>query len=713
MPDKIRFCRHMLLSLIGAVSLLGTAGGAWAQDAGELPLTGPAYEIASQAYEAFERKDYATAIARSREAIRQRPDVNRLKRLLIEALIASGALEEADRTASGFIEAGVQDPELVRQRDRVRERLAQRSAPANAVPEAPARAADAAPHVEKPGAADVQAVNPPEQPSPSQPQQGADPAFQSADRAYKAYAHKDYTRAIAQARKAMALKPDSRDYRLLLINALSAGQQPQEADKIATAALAEFRNDAEILAQRGYIRVALRRYAAAVDDFDAALRSQKSPVRDRRALLLALSDAASAAKQPQRAIDALERLRGERSYAVAARLGFALLALDRREEALQAFRRAATDTATVREKATVTSAEIGILADLGRKDEARRRFAEAQDALASLPSLDLAYLANRIGDDRSADQNFERAQAAGQLRGSGNMDAAYTAKRLYRNDRATELFKAAIDAAGNGQLALEPQQLFGLRREVGELERTWGAYASLTYGAVGVAPGIPSAPTVPGGNVLQAGTEVYWRLPGIGYRNGALVEVFGRVFETLNDETHGPTGISTAQGYVGARWKPFSSLNLVLEASRLFPIGKHARTDGLLRIAYSDGYGTDLRVDVPDWWTWQVYGDLGYYVEEKQTVGTFEARAGHSFRLDGISNRLVLTPFLAIGGGYDSSLATPEALGAGAGLNLRYWFRETRYTAPMSSVDINVQYRARLGGDDRAQGVFAGITLSY
>ncbi|MCB8822799.1 bacteriophage N4 adsorption protein A [Microvirga rosea] len=711
MPDKFRLGRTALFSLIGAVTLLATAGGAWAQNAEELPLTGPAYEIARQAYEAFERKDYATAIARSQEAIRQRPDVNRLKRLLVEALIASGALEEADKTASGYIQAGVQDNELVQLRDRVRKQIAEQSARRTNTPETPAHAVDRASPAEKPDMADAPIVRPADQ--PRQVQQTADPAFQAADSAYKAYGRKDYATAIAQARKAVALKPDSRDYRLLLINALSAGQHPQEADKIATAALAEFRDDGEIQAQRGYIRVALRRYAAAADDFAAALSSRRSPVRDRRALLLATSDAALAAKQPQRALDALASLKGERSYAVAGRLGFALLALNRREEALQAFREAATYKATRQEKATVTRAEIGLLVDLDRKDEARQRFAETQETLAALPSLDVAYLANRIGDDQSAGLNFERARAAGQLKGSGYLDAAYTAKRLSMNDQAIELFKAGIDAAANGQLELEPQRLFGLRREVAELERSWGAYASLSYGAVGVAPGIPNAPTPAGGNVLQAGTEIYWRPPGIGYRNGALVEVFGRVFETLTDETHGPTGASTAQGYVGARWKPFSTINLVLEASRLFPIGKIARTDSLLRVAYSDGYGTDLRVDVPDWWTWQVYGDLGYYVEEKQTVGTFEARAGHSFRLDGISNRLVLTPFLAIGGGYDSSLATPEALGAGAGLNLRYWFRETRYAAPQSSIDVNVQYRARLGGDDRAQGVFAGITLSY
>lgn len=701
MPGNLWLSRKTVLVLTAAVALLGLVEGARAQDTDELPLTGPAYEVASQAYEAYSRGDYATAIAKAREAIRQRPDVIRLRRLLVEALAASGDLEEADRTASSLIEAGVRDPALVQQRDRLRERMAERSGPPATVP------------AQVPQAADAQLPGHHDQAQPVQAQLAPDPSFQAADRAYKAYDRKDYATAIEQARKAVALNPGNRDYRLLLINTLSAGKRSQEAEQIATAALAEFKGDGEILAQRGYIRVALRRHLAAANDFAAALRATRSPVRNPRALRLALADAALTAKQPQRAFDVLQGLRGEHSYAVTARSGFALLALGRREEALEAFRSAANSEATPQERATVTGAEIGLLIDLNRKDEAHRRFVEAQGVLSSLPNLDLAYLANRVGDDRTAYDRFTRAKAAGQLKGSGSVDAAYVAKRLYKNDEAVELFKTAIDEAKSGRFEPEPQQLFGFRREVSELERSWGAYASLFYGAVGVAPGIPSAPTPAGGNVLQAGTEIYWRPPGIGYRNGALVEVFGRAFQTLTDETDGPTGNATSQASIGARWKPFGSVNLVLEASRLFPIGKYARTDGLLRIAYSDGRGTDLRVDAADWWTWQVYGDLGYYVEDKQTVGTFEARAGRSFRLDGISNRLVLTPFLAVGGGYDSTLATPEALGAGAGLNLRYWFRESQYTAPLSFIDINVQYRVKLAGDDRAEGIFAGITMSY
>ena len=84
------------------------------------------------------------------------------------------------------------------------------------------------------------------------------------------------------------------------------------------------------------------------------------------------------------------------------------------------------------------------------------------------------------------------------------------------------------------------QTLFDIRREVAEIERRWGGYATFTYNAVGVAPSSLLAPPAAGGNVLQAGFEAYWRPPVIGYRNGRIFEVFARTFQTLADESGGP-----------------------------------------------------------------------------------------------------------------------------------------------------------------------------
>jgi tetratricopeptide (TPR) repeat protein len=470
-----------------------------------------------------------------------------------------------------------------------------------------------------------------------------------------------------------------------------------------------------MLAQRGYIRQRQGRFAAAADDFAVALQTDLSETTGRRTIALSLADASLAAKQDQRALDALQPYAAEQSYAVASRQAFALLALGRKDEALAAFTIAAQLGGTPQERATMVRAEIGLLVELGRKGEAKARFAQAQSdgSLVAASNLDVAYLAAQLGDDRAASSRFDRAKQTGELNGSAILDAAYAAKRSARNAEAIDFFKTGIDENAAGRLPLNAQSLFEARREVAELERTWGAFATLSYGAIGVMPSSPLAPPLVGGNLLQAGSEVYWRPPVIGNRNGIIFEVFGRAFETLSDGTGGPTGAPTLQGAAGARWKPFSAINLVLEGARLFAIGQDARNDWLARVAFSDGQGTDLRVDVPDWTMWQIYGEYDRFLQTPQTIMSFEGRIGRSFRLDAISDRVAVTPFLALGGGYNNLLATPNALGAGPGLALRWWFREDTHSAPKSYVDLNVQYRFKVAGDVRARGVFVGLTVAY
>jgi hypothetical protein len=172
----------------------------------------------------------------------------------------------------------------------------------------------------------------------------------------------------------------------------------------------------------------------------------------------------------------------------------------------------------------------------------------------------------------------------------------------------------------------------------------------------------------------------------IGYRDGRIFEVFVRNFVTLTDATGGPTGFSTAEGMAGARYKPFPEVNLILETAGLFALGVYGRNDWMLRSYASQGQGTDLRVEEPSWWMWNVYGDYAHFVVTPQNLMAFEARAGRSFRLDRVSDHLVATPYGVIGAAYDDTLATPGALGIGPGFSLRYWFRDDTYAAPRSFV---------------------------
>ena len=356
---------------------------------------------------------------------------------------------------------------------------------------------------------------------------------------------------------------------------------------------------------------------------------------------------------------------------------------------------------------------IGILLELDRRPEALEllTLALGKEGIPGLPDADLAYLATRAGNDQAGFAAFERAGSNNTLPENARRDAAFTATRLARNDQAIGFFKQAIDAVEADRLKLKPQELFETRRAVAELSRRWGTYASLSYRGI-TAPGLGAAQPSGANDSLQAGVEAYWR--PFGYRNGRLFEVYGRVSETLSGGDGVRTGSESLQGVVGARVKPFGETNLVIALERSFPLGSQVNQDWLARIGYSSSIGTDLRVDVPSWLTSQLYAEAGHYMQHTQNYFTSEAQLGRSFRLDAIDPKLVLFPHAVLGADYNSTEANDKnALGAGLGVNMRYWFNEDLYRAPSSSLDLSLQYRARIAGDARAKGLFVRMTISY
>ncbi|WDZ96240.1 hypothetical protein Herbaro_00200 [Herbaspirillum sp. WKF16] len=358
--------------------------------------------------------------------------------------------------------------------------------------------------------------------------------------------------------------------------------------------------------------------------------------------------------------------------------------------------------------------EIDLLARTGRQGEAREKFIAGRDAgaLDELDDLQMAYLAARAGENGVAQQSFIRADAAGQLPDSALEDAGYTALHN-RDDRgALDWFARSVDAADEGRIDKGAQQRFDTRRAISTIDREFGLTASLSRSGGGPSAGNGGRPGASSrDSTWQAGAEAYWR--PFGYMDGRTVEVFGRVFQTLDDKSGGPTGAPTAQATVGARWKPFASQNIVVSLGRLVPLGSQSSADWLAQLAYSDGIGTDLRVDRPAWWTAQWYAEAGRYFRNPQTYGLASAQAGRSFRLDELSPNLVLFPHLTVNGDYNSLNGNKTAFGAGPGVNLRYWFRADRTHAPRSYLDVSLQYRVKIGGDDRAKGFFFTTTLSY
>jgi tetratricopeptide (TPR) repeat protein len=537
--------------------------------------------------------------------------------------------------------------------------------------------------------------------------------FEAAGKAYEASRAKNYSLAVEEARKAVDDSPNLVANRLLLINVLLSAGRPVEAEAEASKAIAQGLGNAEIFAQRGNARNLQHNARGAMADWETALHRGLSP-EQARTVRLSLADAALAAKDPSRALRALQGL--PQSYDRAIRRAYALQALGRKEESIAQFKAAEQMAPNPAKRDEALRAQINTLLELQRKAEARAMFdqAIAQGRLRTVRDADLAYLAVAVGNDQVALALFDRAHATGQLPPRATIDAGYTAMRQFQNPKAIAYLKEGIDAKADGRLAIDDQKLFETRRTVADLSREWGVNASISYGKVGSAPNPFLISTVPSSSYTgQLGSEFYYRPAEIGNRNGALFEVFMRLFDTLYDQSGGPTGSQTLQGMVGARWKPLTDQNLVLEIDKLFQLGGAARDDTLLRAAYSYSVGTDLRAIDTHWPTWYVYAEVDRFLEKAQLIGLMEGRFGHSFRLDPISSNLVFFPHAVIAASYDDSYAKPEAYSIGAGGSLRYWFNETKYQAPPSYLELTLQYRFRLAGDKRAEGIFAQTSLNY
>ncbi|RAR47955.1 Tfp pilus assembly protein PilF [Paraburkholderia unamae] len=806
-----------------------------------LPLSGAAYRVAQQGYDAYGRHDYAGAERYAREAIRQRPDVASLRLLLANSQAARGQWREASRTLSDAIAQIGPDATLTARRREIDTQVAALARPG--APAAAARAPRAAPQGSGP------------------PDYLTGRAWQLAQEAYKSYGAKQYDAAWREANDVIALRPDVLRLRLLAIDAASAGGHDREAWQAAQDAQRRF-GDSQALRERrtqigarlapaavqaaqaarargdtaqaitlmheaigyapsrlgnrlllcqilleqndmpgleaaagdaiasgaepvlmpyvlrGYARAAQGRAAQADEDFAQALRSEgATPLdsrdqRDQRVARAIIADVWTAQGQPQRALDLLAGLQpagDDTDTLIAARRYYAREALARPATAGTPAERMASVASAARPVLDCAVDEYGSACDVYAADpgfaarraaivagqrgdragalEAQRQAVAADprnpqhrleliDALVAagdtdgakrearamldtglvdaLPPLSAAYIAQRAGDDRRAATYFTQADEAGQLPPQATGDAGYSAYRANFDALAASYFKRAIDYGTSPPPGVAPAtllQLQDLRNAHADVTRDWGFIASVNYRGSGLQPGV-STGEVPGSyNNWQMGVEGYWRPFGsLGDRN---FEVYARAYQDVGAKGDAPSGVSTALAAVGARAKPFESINAVVAFERLIPIGSRAPSDWLLRLAYSGGIGTERRLDVPSWWTVQDYGEVGHYVSNGWNYGTGYIEAGRTWRLDTISPKLTVFPYAVVGMDYDSSINHSVPVGMGVGVSTRYWFRDTFYDAPRSYVDVTVQYRWRLTGDDRAGGVFFGAVLSY
>ncbi len=681
---------------------------------GEKPLTGGAFTAAQLAYKRYADKDFAGAAKAAGDAIALRPDVLRLRLLQIDAAAAAGqdvAAFDADQQAV----ARFGDSEPLRLR---RSFIGSRIAP------------------------------------------------QVSGDALAARTKGDNARAVALLQQAIQYSPDLIGYRIQLMQTLFAMNDLHGVEAAATEGIAH--DDTEIMpwTLRGYVRAALGRKDEADADFAKALEQRDATRRDQATARAIVADTWTAQGQPQRALDMLAPVKhagDDTDSIIASRRHRARHALDDGSPAI------ANIDPSVRPVIDCGVSQFGALCTVYPSDpgfaetqaailatsahDKKGRIAHARKAVDAAPDdpqhrvelinalvddhqddaavaeskatvraglldgmtpMDAAYIASRAGDSRGAYRYFSEADRAGDVPSSATGDVAYAAVNAHENKDAARYLERAIDTGitpADGDTAATPEQLANYRATHADVTRNWGFNVSANYRSGSLQPGFATTPAQGTSNNWQAGAEAYWR--PFGSLNDRMFELYTRGYESFDVKGGGPSGLSTLEDVIGARVKPFASVDTVFAFEHIFPLGSQVRNDWLARIAYSGGIGTERRLDQPSWWTVQGYAEGGHYLNASTSYMTANIEAGRTYRVDRISPKLTVFPFAVIGADYDSSVDHSIPVGAGAGITARYWMRDSKYDAPRSFVDVSVQYRLHVTGDDRSRGVFFGAIYSY
>jgi len=501
--------------------------------------------------------------------------------------------------------------------------------------------------------------------------------------AYAAYAREDYQEAISQSRKAVEQDPANKEYQRLLTTTLAAGNAAQlaEANTRMDEALAAQPDDPTLLMQRGYLHQRMRQPKLALQDFQAARATGKAP--------------------PTVILDE----------------GYALAATGDKRGSVERLKEAIDEN------------------DAGKLELTPQQRFDTRNAIGGLSREWGGYFSAGYRGARPASSGL--GGAAITVPGDAVFSTAEIFWRpsdfLNSSTRTFELYGRLSNTLYDKGSRTASQTVSNPCQATGDTESSTIDIAESSN------PGISGIPTTIG---------------SLGMRFTPSTEV-GLTFGL---ERQFNLGSATRRGTFSPKPRELRC------APALSNKTAHYQTDAgsggwLAYVTYGLYEGTTLRIDRPDWFTMEGYVQAGYSwqdmpakfwlrdnttgvndekssgrLKRDQAFGAGELRVGRSYRMDAMSERLVFFPYAVVAAdwlwnknrvtGLDIDGAESFRLlgdtkswsmGAGPGFNLRYWFREGHYTAPMSYLDLTTQYRFNIGGGqaDRAKGLFINLTLSY
>lgn len=522
-----------------------------------------------------------------------------------------------------------------------------------------------------------------------------------AGEAYAAYARQDYQTAIRQARSATEQEPDNLAFQRLLTTALAAGneQQAAEAEQRLSDAIANTPTDADLLMQRGYLRMRTAQPARAREDFRAARDSGKAPktaILDEAYALSAMGYKPAAVQQLKHAIDMDD---------------YGTLDLDAEQRhntrsAISGFDRewGATVTTSYRGARPTTT-----IANAGQSS--------AGDAVFS--TAELYWRPSQFNDQRGVLEVYGRLSntlwdEGGRFKSQGAIDPCSKASvddDGVSDSQSVSGFPSTIGSLGVRYMLADTGFTFGLERRFLLGSATREGTANPAKNSVRC-------------EIQEAIAEENQKSEATKRINGALMAY------KLKDSAGGWLAYATYGFYRGTELRMERSWWTVDAYSQLgYSLEDNAATFSLYDVD-SEGSRTDKLAEAS--------GRL----KRQQLFLSNEIRLGRSFRLPGLPSNLVVFPHVVgaadviwqkdearqlkgksglfadqlDGGSY--SLTRDQgtwSMGVGPGVALRYYFREDHYHAPRSYLDWTAQYRFAIGGGarERAEGLFMNLTLSY
>lgn len=709
------------------------------------PLKGPAYNLAALAYQALAKGDIAQAETLINKALKLRPDSKQLGMIGLDIEMRKGDMPRARMLADNLLQRFPGDALLSASRGYVLQRQNQHAMAVEnfkvALKHASELDASQQRSVRLSLADSSIAIKQPQQALdallPVDPASYAvqvrvthanlmlgrrEAARMAATQAVR-LASNDEERAVASQllanlqkplpRPVVSVKVEKSVEKPLMLSDVDAGNQYLAQGKDAEAlaafqrAFAAGEGTAKTYADAGYAARRLGQHDLADELLGRALlRTPALEPAFERAVRLDLADAGFAKHQPQQVLDVLAVLFAEDSYEVQIRLAQAHRLLGQREAARAssewAIKRAETDGR--REYAESLLEHINTSIDLLSVDGGYADLSEGYKQLAE-------------HHDREALAAFGRAFANGYGSATNYADAGYAAKRLGKNKVAVGYMAHALEINEKSPVDAKPfsdDQAIDYRREIQDMNRSWGMQASLTRQRTLLAGRQRS-------NILQGGVEAYWQPY---YNNGRFIQLYGRTYQTLHEGiingTNG-SGTATNQGALGVRVKPFSNQGLTLGLERLVHIGMFSRMDWLARVGYSTDSGYDIKPAKAALANWNLYAELGYFFEPGagNNAGgggagngyyyhTIETTYGKSMAMPSVDAHLTAYPHIVAATETDNSRSPRARVSSstiGPGVKFRYWFREDKYQVPGSVFDLDIQYRFKVDNSPRGSGI--------